>query len=220
MNKTLATLTAGALATSLLAGCAADGNGGYTMTESGRATSIGAGLGALAGAVVGNAHSGSDTLRGAAIGAALGAAGGYLWSNHMQQQKAAMEQATAGTPVQVSQTADNRLKINVPADAGFATNSAVLNSNMRPILDRLAQTVTYVSVIGHTDNTGTDAINNPLSLNRANAARDYLVAHGVAPSRITTTGMGSAQPVASNATAAGRAENRRVEIYVGEPAKR
>ena len=76
MNKTLATLTAGALATSLLAGCAADGNGGYTMTESGRATSIGAGLGALAGAVVGNAHSGSDTLRGAAIGAALGAAGG------------------------------------------------------------------------------------------------------------------------------------------------
>ena len=113
----------------------------------------------------------------------------------------------------------------MPADAGFATNSAVLNSNMRPILDRLAQTlnqnpVTYVSVIGHTDNTGTDAINNPLSLNRANAARDYLVAHGVAPSRITTTGMGSAQPVASNATAAGRAENRRVEIYVGEPAKR
>ena len=77
-----------------------------------------------------------------------------------------------------------------------------------------------MSVIGHTDNTGTDAINNPLSLNRANAARDYLVAHGVAPSRITTTGMGSAQPVASNATAAGRAENRRVEIYVGEPAKR
>ena len=135
-----------------------------------------------------------------------------------------MQAATAGTPVQVTQTADNRLKINVPADAGFATGSATLNANMYSVLNTLATTlnqnpVTTVSIIGHTDSTGTDAINNPLSLNRANAAKNYLVSRGVASNRIMTSGAGSTQPVASNATVDGRAQNRRVEIYVAEAAR-
>jgi outer membrane protein OmpA-like peptidoglycan-associated protein len=78
--------------------------------------------------------------------------------------------------------------------------------------------VTLVSIVGHTDNTGSDAVNNPLSVDRANSARDYLVARGVASTRFSTEGRGSREPVADNATADGRARNRRVEIYVAEPA--
>jgi outer membrane protein OmpA-like peptidoglycan-associated protein len=78
--------------------------------------------------------------------------------------------------------------------------------------------VTQVAIIGHTDSTGSDAINNPLSFDRANATRDYLVSRGVAASRIATDGRGSREPIADNSTPAGRAMNRRVEIYVAEPA--
>ena len=222
MKKTLASLTVAATAAGLLAGCAADGTS--TMTTTQRNTTIGTAVGALAGAAIGHHQDGTDTLKGALIGAAVGGTGTYLWSNHMEKQKQQMQAATAGTPVQVTQTADNRLKINVPADAGFATGSATLNANMYSVLNTLATTlnqnpVTTVSIIGHTDSTGTDAINNPLSLNRANAAKNYLVSRGVASNRIMTSGAGSTQPVASNATVDGRAQNRRVEIYVAEAAR-
>ena len=224
MKKAFTSLTIAASAAALLAGCAADG----TMTNTGKNSAIGAVIGAGLGTVVGNQVGDRDNrtrATGAAVGAALGAAGGYLWSQRMEQQKQAMQQVTADTPVQVSQTADNRLKINIPADAGFATNSAVLNANMYPILQRLAQTLNQnpaatVSVVGHTDSTGSDAINNPLSQRRADAAKAYLVSQGVAASRIATSGAGSTQPIASNATVDGRAQNRRVEIFVAEPAAR
>ena len=224
MKKAFTSMTIAASAAALLAGCAADG----TMTNTGKNSAIGAVIGAGLGTVVGNQVGDRDNrtrATGAAVGAALGAAGGYLWSQRMEQQKQAMQQVTAGTPVQVSQTPDNRLKINIPADAGFATNSAVLNANMYPILQRLAQTLNQnpaatVSVVGHTDSTGSDAINNPLSQRRADAAKAYLVSQGVAASRIATSGAGSTQPIASNATVDGRAQNRRVEIFVAEPAAR
>ena len=216
MKKSMTMLTIAATTTALVAGCAAP-------QTTGQSVGAGAGIGALVGAGLGQAigRDTRSTLIGAAAGAALGAGVGYVWSQQMQQQKVAMEQATQGTSVQVSQTADNRLRINIPADASFAVGSAVLSHNMYPILDRLAQTLqqnpyTDVSIIGHTDSTGSNAINNPLSLNRANAARNNLISRGVPGSRITTSGMGSSQPIASNATEAGRAQNRRVEIYVAE----
>jgi outer membrane protein OmpA-like peptidoglycan-associated protein len=164
------------------------------------------------------------TGTGAAIGAAVGAGGGYLWSKHMEEQKKAMEQATQGTGVSVSQTADNQLKLDIPSDVSFDTNRYDIKPNLRPILDRFATTlnqnpVTTVTIIGHTDSTGTDAINDPLSVNRAAATRDYLVAHGVATNRIVISGRGSREPVADNNTAEGRAKNRRVEIFVAEPAR-
>lgn len=210
----------GALAAALsVAGCA-------NMSETQRGTATGAGIGALAGAVLGGVTGpggGSRAAGGAALGAAAGALGGYIWSQHMQQQKTAMEQATAGTGVTVSQTADNQLKLDIPSDISFDTNSAVIKPNMRPILDRFAEGLrtspnAHVRIIGHTDSTGTDAINNPLSINRAASTRDYLVARGVPVTQIAIDGMGSRQPVASNATAEGRAKNRRVEIYMGEVA--
>jgi outer membrane protein OmpA-like peptidoglycan-associated protein len=140
----------------------------------------------------------------------------------MEAQKQEMETATAGTGVQVSQTADNRLKLDIPSDISFDTNRADIKPNFRPVLDNFASSlaknpVTTVTIIGHTDSSGTDAINNPLSVNRAASARDYLVARGVASSRIAIDGRGSREPLVSNDTAANRAKNRRVEIYVAEP---
>ena len=88
--------------------------------------------------------------------------------------------------------------------------------------DRFAQTLgenprTTVRIVGHTDSTGNDTINEPLSVNRAAAVRNYLTARGVAPNRVAIDGRGSREPIASNATEAGRAQNRRVDIFVAEP---
>ena len=221
MKKTIVLFSTIAVGLSGLSGCA-------NMTETQKTTGTGAAIGAAAGAVIGAATAGGNTGKsaatGAAIGAAVGAGGGYLWSKHMEEQKVAMEQATEGTGVSVSQTADNQLKLDIPSDVSFDTNRYEIKSNLRPILDRFATTlnqnpVTTVTIIGHTDSTGTDAINNPLSVNRAASTRDYLVARGVSASRIAIDGRGSREPIADNYTVDGRAKNRRVEIFVAEPAR-
>ena len=218
MNKVVVTLTVIAVATSTLTGCA-------NMSETQRTTGTGAAIGAAAGALVGGlTHGGTGAAAGAAIGGALGAGGGYLWSQHMQEQKASMEQATQGTGVRVSQTVDNQLKLDIPSDISFDSGRYDIKPKMHPILDRFATTlnqnpVTTVKIIGHTDSKGSDAVNAPLSVNRASATREYLVARGVAASRITIDGRGAHEPVADNNTAAGRAANRRVEIFVAEPVR-
>ncbi|MDD3936490.1 OmpA family protein [Rhodoferax sp.] len=195
----------------LLTGCA-------NMSDAQRSSAIGAGLGALAGAAIG------DSSKSAVIGAGVGALGGYIWSNQMAQKKAAMEQATAGTGVDVTQTADNQLKLNIPSDISFDINSAVIKPNLRPILDQFAQGLsnqpnTEIRIVGHTDSTGSDAINNPLSINRAASARNYLVSRGVSSQRIQIDGRGSYEPIADNYTEAGRAKNRRIEMFLAERAR-
>lgn len=213
MKPTLAALACAAL---FLSGCA-------NMSETQQDTAKGAGIGAVAGAVIGAATGGSrGAATGAVLGGAVGAGGGYLWSKKMQDQKAAMERATSGTGVAVSQTADNRLKLDIPSDISFATARSDINASFAPILNQFASSlnqnpVTTVTIIGHTDNTGSDAVNNPLSVDRANSTRDYLVGRGVARNRIATDGRGEREPIADNNTAQGRAKNRRVEIYVAEP---
>lgn len=217
MKKVVIALTALAIAGSGLVGCA-------DMNETQRTTASGAGIGAAAGAVLGGLTGGGrGAATGAAIGAAVGAGGGYLWSKHMQEQKAAMEQATRNTGVNVTQTADNQLKLEIPSDISFDSGKYDIKPELRPILDRFATTltqnpVTTVRVIGHTDSTGSDAVNGPLSVNRASATRDYLVSRGVAMNRIAIDGRAAREPIASNDTAAGRAKNRRVEIFVAEAA--
>ncbi|MFH1660522.1 MAG: OmpA family protein [Pseudomonadota bacterium] len=219
MNKASQTFAVAAVVTSLVSGCA-------NMTETQRTTGTGAGIGAVAGALIGGLTQGDaqGAAAGAAIGGALGAGGGYLWSQRMQEQKATMEQATQGTGVSVSQTADNQLKLDIPSDISFDSGRYDVKPNLRPILDRFAGTlnqnrVTTVKIIGHTDSSGSDAINGPLSVDRANATRSYLVDRGVAMNRISIDGRGSHEPVADNNSAAGRAMNRRVEIFVAEPAR-
>lgn len=216
MKKTLILLTAGAL---IATGCA-------NMTETQKRTTIGTGVGAAAGAALGSAVGGSGgaTRSGALIGAAVGGISTYIWSQKMEEQKRAMEQATAGTGVDVVQTADNQLKLEIPSDISFDVGRADIKPNFRPVLDRFAQTLnanptTTVRIIGHTDSTGSDAVNDPLSVNRAASARNYLADRGVASSRIVIDGRGSHEPLADNGSEAGRAKNRRVEIFVGEPGK-
>ena len=218
MKRIMAVASALTLSVGALSGCA-------NMSETERTTGTGAAIGAVAGGLIGAATAGGNrgksAATGAAIGAAIGAGGGYLWSQRMQEQKAAMEQATQGTGVNVTQTADNQLKLEIPSDISFDPGRYDIKPNLRPVLDRFATTlnqnpVTNITIIGHTDNTGSDAVNNPLSVNRAAATRDYLVARGVASNRIAIDGRGSREPIADNATTAGRDMNRRVEIFVAE----
>jgi outer membrane protein OmpA-like peptidoglycan-associated protein len=202
----------------VLTGCA-------DMSATQRGTATGAGIGAGLGAILGATTAGGGGGRaatGAAIGGIAGAVAGNIWSNKMEKQKQQMEQATQGTGVQVSQTADNRLKLDIPSDISFDTSRADIRPNFRVILDKFAASLvenpsTRVTIIGHTDNTGNDAINNPLSLERASHTRDYLTARGVATSRFNVDGRGSHEPITTNDTSAGRAQNRRVEIFVAEP---
>src|SRR5450830_903089 len=194
----------------LVSGCA-------NMTDTQRSTAIGAGVGALAGAAIG------DSRQATLVGAGVGALGGYIWSQQMAKKKAAMEQATAGTGVAVTQTSDNQLKLNIPSDISFDTGRANIKPNLQPILNQFAQGLsaqpnTEIRIIGHTDNTGSDAVNNPLSINRAASARDYLVSRGVDARRIQIDGRGEHEPIADNSTEAGRARNRRIEIYLAERA--
>ncbi|WP_439535730.1 OmpA family protein [Methyloversatilis sp.] len=214
MKKTLALISIGAL---VATGCA-------NLSETQQRTAIGTGVGAAAGAALGSSLGGSGgaTRTGALLGAAVGGIGTYIWSNRMEEQKRTMEQATAGTGVAVVQTADNQLKLEIPSDISFDVGRADIKSNFRPVLERFAQTLnanpnTEIRIIGHTDSTGSDAVNNPLSVNRAGSTRQYLTDRGVAPNRIVIDGRGAREPVADNGSEQGRAQNRRVEIFVAEP---
>ena len=213
MNTMTAFKSAGALSCALailLTGCA-------TATSEQRGAGTGAVIGAVAGQILGR------NTQSTAIGAGLGALGGYVWSKSMEDKKRAMEQATAGTGTVVTQTADNQLKLSIPSDISFDSGRSDIRPNLRPILDQFAQGLGQqpsmeVRIVGHTDNTGSDAINNPLSVNRAQSARDYLVSRGVNSSRISIDGRGSREPIADNATEAGRARNRRIDIFLAERA--
>ena len=204
-----------AAATLFLAGCA-----DMNMSDTQRRTATGAGVGALAGAVLSSA-TGGRAGTGALAGAAVGGLGTYIWSQNMEKQKREMEQATQGTGIGVTQTQDNRLKLDIPSDISFDTGRADISRNFAPVLDRFANSLrdnqnTDVRIVGHTDNTGSDAINNPLSMDRAASTRNYLTSRGISGSRIQVEGRGSYEPIASNNTSDGRSRNRRVEIFVGE----
>lgn len=214
MRKTIVlTLVAASLAT----GCA-------NMDEKQRGTAIGAGVGAGIGAVLGAATGGGGGGRaatGAVLGGAAGAVAGNIWSSRMEKQKQQMQQATQGTGVQVTQTQDNRLKVEIPSDISFDSGRADVKPNFRPVLDKFATTLventgTRITIVGHTDSSGSDAINDPLSVNRAARTRDYLVSRGVASNRFAIDGRGSHEPLVSNDTEANRSRNRRVEIFVAE----
>ena len=196
----------------LLGGC-------ESMSEREQGTAKGAAIGAAAGAVLGGI-SGGNAGRGAAIGGAVGAVAGNLWSKNMEDKRKALAQTSAGTGIDVARTNDDRLKLSVPADFSFNVGRADIQPEMRPVLDEIARNLdknVLVTIVGHTDSSGSDAINEPLSRDRATAVRDYLSVRGVATSRIAVEGRGSREPVGSNATEAGRAANRRVEIFLAEP---
>lgn len=213
--NTTTSMTLAALSLSLgLSAC-------QTMGAQERGTATGAGIGAVAGAILSSA-TGGKAGTGAVVGGLAGAVIGNVWSKNMEEQKRAMEQATQDTGVQVTQTADNELKLHVPSDVSFDSGRATIKPELRQVLDSFAQgltqkTNTMLRIVGHTDSSGSDRINEPLSLARADAVRSYLVDRGVSPARIETVGRGSREPVASNDSTQGRAQNRRVEMFLREP---
>ncbi|MFM2120606.1 MAG: hypothetical protein RL722_2074 [Pseudomonadota bacterium] len=207
-------LCAGLAALSLTAGCA-------NMGEREKGTAVGAGVGAGVGAVLA-AATGNKAGKGAVLGGAVGAVAGNLWSKRQEERRAELEKATKGSGVDVSRTADNQLKLNIPSDVSFDSGSASVKPALRSVLDSFATSVkgdakVQIAVVGHTDSTGSAASNLTLSNERARSVKDYLSAKGLAGGQISTSGKGEEQPVADNGNEAGRARNRRVEIFLSEP---
>ncbi len=213
MNHKLVALS---LAAAITAGCATtDPYSGEQKTSN---VGKGAGAGALAGAVVGAAAKHNDRGRGALAGAAVGAAVGSGIGYYMDRQETALRQRLEGTGVRVQRIGD-QIKLIMPGNITFDSGRAELKSHFFRTLDAVAEVLqkfnkTNVDVSGHTDSTGSADLNQRLSEQRAISVSDYLQSRGVASQRLFTSGYGPRFPIADNSTAAGREDNRRVEIQL------
>ena len=210
-------ITALALGSLLLVGCASTGNPDTAKTRSGAA--IGAGIGAVIGLL-----STGDKFDNAAIGAAIGGLGGAAIGNYQDQQERKLRAQLANSGVEV-QRVGNNITLDMPGGVTFATNSADINANFYSVLDQVAATLgefnqTVIEVAGHTDSTGSRAYNMTLSERRAGSVVSYLSGRGIARERMIAVGAGPDHPVDTNETAEGRAQNRRVEITIGPVEKK
>ena len=206
MKKTVLSL----VAVSFLAACATDPYTGQSKVSN---TAWGTGIGAAAGAGIGALVGGK---KGALIGAGIGAVGGAATGGYMDIQASKLRQELLNTGVQV-QVVDNQIYLIMPGNITFDSNESIVKSSFKPVLDSIAKVLneydkTYVNVAGYTDSTGSASLNKKLSNERADAVANYLIMKGVASTRINSAGYGSSNPIASNSTAAGREQNRRVEI--------
>lgn len=183
------------------------------LIGTGGGAALGAGVGALAGG-------GKGAAIGAVVGTAIGATAGTLIGRKMDKQQEEIAQIEGAEVEQVTDV-NNLQAIKVTFNSGilFATNKSDLGASARQSLSEFAVSLqnnpqTDVVINGHTDNTGTRAVNDRLSKERAQAVANYLIGSGVSSSRLTTNGLAYDYPVADNSTEAGRAQNRRVEIYI------
>ncbi|WP_447726946.1 OmpA family protein [Sphingomonas koreensis] len=179
---------------------------------------IGALGGALGGYLLGDIVGGRRDRTEKILGAGIGAIGGAAIGSYMDKQEREIRERTAGTDVEVIRRGDD-LILSMPSGITFATDSSTVQPHFRPTLDKVADVLdrynqTYVDVYGHTDSTGSDTYNQSLSERRADAVAQYLVSRGVESARLEALGYGETQPIASNDTVEGRAQNRRVEIKV------
>ena len=184
---------------------------------------IGAGAGAAVGAGIGAIFGGGKGAAwGAGIGAVVGGSAGAIIGNKMDKQAAELEQIEGAQVEKINE--GQAIKVTFESGILFATNSSTLNTASRTSLDKFATSLlnnpdTDVKIYGHTDSTGSDAINNPLSQRRAESVYNYLISKGVTGARMASQGFGSSQPVADNNTVAGRSQNRRVEVFILPNAK-
>lgn len=192
---------------------------GCNVSNTAKGTAIGAGGGAVVGAIIGKMA--GNTAIGAVIGGTVGATTGAIIGKKMDKAKKEAE-AVKNAQVETITDANGLEAVKVTFDSGilFATNKADLNATSKASLTQFAEVLKEnrdmdIAIIGHTDNTGSDAINNPLSKNRAQSVSKFLKSQGVASAQIKTIdGQGSTNPVADNSTAEGRKQNRRVEVYM------
>ncbi len=208
MKKLVSTL----VLVTLVAGCTTVNP--YTgQTQTAKST-WGTAIGATTGALIGSRNSSEGALVGALAGAAVGGGVGY----YLDVQAAELRQELASTGVQVIESDDN-IRLIMPGNITFRTDSADINSSFYPVLNSVAKVLnkysnSTVMVSGHTDSTGSADYNLSLSKSRAQSVAAYLQGQGVKASRFEVLGLGSSNPIASNADAAGRAQNRRVEIKI------
>ena len=207
-------LIAASACVAVLAGCT---NNPYTgEREAGKAGVYGGG-GAAAGALIGAATSSKkDRGKGALIGAVVGGAAGAGYGVYADRQEQRLRQELTGTGVQVVRNGDN-LQLVMPGNITFASSSSDVSSSFYPTLNSLVKVFKEfdkngIDIVGHTDNTGSLELNMRLSQDRATSVASYLTGQGVSGARISSRGVGPSQPVASNDTAAGKTQNRRVEI--------
>jgi outer membrane protein OmpA-like peptidoglycan-associated protein len=191
----------------------------YTEEQQPSKLAIGAGIGAAGGAVIGLLTAGSKhRQRNALIGAGIGALAGGGVGYYMDVQEAKLRQRLRNTGVSVTRSG-NQIILNMPGNVTFETDSADINARFYPVLNSVAVVLreyhqTTVDVIGHTDSVGSASYNQKLSERRARSVAQYLAGQNVLPERLLIAGSGETQPIASNQTAQGRAQNRRVEIRI------
>lgn len=209
--KTLKNILVVTLISSILFSC----NATKKMSNQDKGVAIGAGSGAVAGGVIGKAS--GNTAMGAVIGGVVGGVAGGLIGRKMDKQKKEIAEIKEAKVEEINN--GEGLKVTFDAGILFETNSSTLSTQSQDALTKFGQSLqnnaqTNIVISGHTDNTGTDAINQPLSEKRAISVKNYLVSKGVSPNRMTTIGNGSNQPVADNTSEQGRQKNRRVEIVI------
>lgn len=212
MRKTKLThLAVGFTIVALLSGCAAtDSQGGRTAVGAGAGAALGAGLGVLIG----------DSSKAAAIGAGIGAiAGGVAGYNWSGIKKDVEQSGAQGLGVDVTEMPDGTLRVNIPSHVSFDSGKAQLKPELFPVLDSVARALVQhpelrAKAVGHTDSTGGADLNQRLSVDRAYSVTNYLAQRGVNSGHLLAEGRGPNNPVADNATAQGRAMNRRVELYL------
>ena len=195
--------------------------GSFALSSCGLDNAVkGAGIGAVGGAAIGAGIGRvlGNTALGTAIGGVLGGTAGTLIGRKMDKQKKELEASVKDAKIE---SVNDGQAIRVTFDSGilFATSSASLSAASQATLQKFAANLkensdTDLLIVGHTDNTGSDRINNPLSYNRAASVRTFLLSQGVAETRMKVEGKGSTEPVADNSTVAGRRDNRRVEVYI------
>ena len=214
MIRTLATMLAIGVA---LTGCATDGNRPFTRTEKGAV------IGALGGAVVGAIAYKKNRTKGAVVGAIGGGLGGAAVGSYMDSQRRDLEKNLAqeiqAGQARVEKISDQVVLITMTNQTAFDTDSANIKPGFHSTMDKVAGVVvrygkTTLTVVGHTDNVGSNDYNQKLSERRALSVAQYLEARRVDGLRLATAGKGETVPVASNASEGGRQANRRVEIYV------
>ncbi|MCB1759652.1 MAG: OmpA family protein [Gammaproteobacteria bacterium] len=208
LKRSLAVVTVAAL----LSACATDDP--YQRTKTGAA------IGAITGAIIGHQVDGkSGRWVGAAVGALAGGGAGYYMDNQQREFEQALAEEQRQRQLEIERLRDDTLKLSLDSEISFDLDQARIKPSFRPSLDKLAGVLikydrTVVHVIGHTDSSGSEAYNQELSERRAEAVSRYLEQRGVPYQRLRSEGRGELEPRESNATAAGRQLNRRVEIFV------
>ncbi|MGF1547851.1 MAG: OmpA family protein [Thiotrichales bacterium] len=193
---------------------------GCATTDPNQRTKIGAGIGAVTGAVIGNQVGGSKTrVGGAVVGAVVGGALGQYMDRQQQEMEQRLAEEQRSKEIEIQRVREDTLKLNLSSEVSFDVGKADIKPAFYGSLDKLADVIaqydqTTVSIVGHTDSTGSDASNQILSERRAASVGSYLIQRGVSASRISTSGRGESEPRGDNATADGRQINRRVEVFL------